>query len=130
VPGPRADRHLSDAMIKALLERDGVIGIVLYNRFLDSAWAPAQGKAAVGLDVVLRHVDHICQLAGDARHVAIGSDFDGGFGSEAIPRELDTVADLPRIGAALRGAGFAEADVAAVLGGNWLRKLGELLPED
>lgn len=128
VPGEREDRHLSDAMIKALVEREGVIGIVLYNRFLDSAWQPEQGKAAVGLDAVVRHIDHVCQIAGDARHVAIGSDFDGGFGSEAIPRELDTVADLPRLAAALRAAGFAEEDVAAVMGGNWLRTLERILP--
>jgi len=128
VPGPREQRHLSDRMIKALIERDGVIGIVLYNRFLDSSWTPARGKAAVGLDMVVRHIDHICQLASDARHVAIGSDFDGGFGSEAIPRELDSIADLPRLAEALRGAGFAEADVAAVMGGNWVRKLESFLP--
>jgi membrane dipeptidase len=128
VPGPREDRHLSDAMIQALIDRDAVIGLVLYNRFLISGWTLEQGKSAVGLDVVVRHVDHICQIAGDARHVAIGSDFDGGFGSEGIPRELDSIADMPRIGDALRSAGFGEADVAAVLGGNWLRKLDQILP--
>lgn len=128
LPGPRADRHLSDAMIKALIEHDGVIGIVLYNRFLDSTWTRERGKAGVGLDVVLRHIDHICQIAGDARHVAIGSDFDGGFGSEAIPHELDSVADLPRLGQALSDAGFSNDDVAAVMGRNWLRKLDQILP--
>jgi membrane dipeptidase len=128
VPGPNENRHLSNAMIKGLVERDGVIGVVLYNRFLDSSWTPKRGKDAVGLDLVVRHIDHICQLAGDARHVAIGSDFDGGFGSEAIPRELDTVADLPRLADALRRHGFAEDDVAAVMGRNWLRKLETLLP--
>jgi membrane dipeptidase len=129
VPGPREDRHLSDAMIKALIDRDAVIGMVLYNRFLDSAWTLEQGKSAVGLDVVLRHIDRICQIAGDARHVAIGSDFDGGFGSECIPREMDSIADMPRVGDALRSAGFSEADVAAVLGGNWLRKLEDILTQ-
>lgn len=128
VPGPHENRHLSDGMIKALIQRDSVIGVVLYNRFLDSAWTPASGKDAVGLDIVARHIDYICQIAGDARHVAIGSDFDGGFGSESIPRELDTIADLPRLADALRAHGFAEDDVAAVLGRNWLRTLEAILP--
>jgi membrane dipeptidase len=128
LPGPHADRHLSDTMIKALIERDAVIGVVLFNGFLDSTWTRGQDRAEVGLDVVVRHVDHICQLAGDARHVAIGSDFDGGFGREGIPREFDSIADLPLLADALRGAGFAEQDVAAVMGGNWLRKLKTILP--
>lgn len=129
VPRGRPDRHLSDAMIRALVERDAVIGVVLYNRFLDDDWTYEQGKAALGLDRVLRHIDHICQIAGDAAHVAIGSDFDGGFGAEGIPRELDSVADLPRIGAALRDAGFSAADTQAVLADNWLRILERTLPD-
>jgi membrane dipeptidase len=130
VPLGRPDRHLSDPMIRALVERDAVIGVVLYNRFLDDDWAYERGKSALGLDSALRHIDHICQIAGDARHVAIGSDFDGGFGAEAIPRELDSVADLGRIGAALRATGLGAADVEAVLSGNWLRILERTLPED
>lgn len=128
VPGPRADRHLSDAMITALVERDAVIGVVLYNRFLDSAWTLAAGKQAVTLADVVRHIDHICQLASDARHVGIGSDLDGGFGCEATPREIDSVADLPRIAEALQRAGYRDADIAAIMGNNWLRVLARVLP--
>lgn len=128
VTGERSDRQLSDAMIRALIERDAVIGAVLYNRFLDGSWTLERGKDALGLDMVVRHVDHICQIAGDARHVGIGSDFDGGFGREAIPRELDSVADLPRLAEALRHAGFAASDVAGIMGENWLRLLARALP--
>ncbi len=129
VQGERSDRQLSDAMIKALIERDAVIGAVLYNRFLDGSWTPERGKEALGLDTVVRHIDHICQIAGDARHVGIGSDFDGGFGREAIPRELDSVADLPQLAGALTNAGFAASDIEGVMGGNWLRLLERALPE-
>ena len=123
------DRQLSDAMIKALVARDGVIGAVLYNRFLQTGWTEAGGrKADVPLSVAVAHIRHICDLAGDARHVAIGSDFDGGFGSEAAPSEIDTVADLYRLGEALSTAGFSEADVEQVLSGNWLRLLRRGLP--
>ena len=123
------DRQLSDAMIKELVARDGVIGTVLYNRFLQTGWAEAGGrKEAVPLSVAVAHIRHICDLAGNARHVGIGSDFDGGFGSEAAPAEIDTVADLYRVGEALASAGFSEAEVEQVLSGNWLRLLRRGLP--
>lgn len=120
VPG---DRQLSDAMIRALAERDGVIGVVLSNRMLKKGWTRGDPKEAVTVWDVVRAIDYICQRVGDARHVGIGSDFDGGFGADETPAEFDTVADLPKIADALRQAGFAEADVEAVMGGNWLRIL-------
>lgn len=123
-----ADRHLSDAMIAALVRRDAVIGAVLFNGFLAASYQRGDPKERHGLDQLLRHVDHICQLAGDADHVAIGSDLDGGLGREQIPRELDSVADLPRVAEALSGAGFSDAQVAGIMGRNWLRLLERALP--
>ena len=128
VPNTRPDRHLSDAMLTALLERDAVIGTVLYNKFLQDYWTLDAGKAAVTLDTVVQHIDHICQLAGDARHVGIGSDLDGGFGVEGIPLEIDTIGDLPLIATALARHGYRSADIAAIMGGNWLRMLERVLP--
>ncbi|MEP7199968.1 MAG: membrane dipeptidase [Chloroflexota bacterium] len=123
------DRHLSDDMIRALIERDAVIGCVLYNRFLQDGWEPSKGKQAVTLkDDVMRHIDRICQMAGNAQHVGIGSDFDGGFGAQSIPAELDSVADLPKLADTLKSAGYKPADVEAVMGGNWIRMLKETLP--
>ncbi|NJK78874.1 MAG: peptidase M19 [Chloroflexaceae bacterium] len=124
-----ADRHLSDEMIKALIARDAVIGMVLYDLFLVDSYQKGQPKASIGLDAVLRHIDHICQIAGSTRHIGIGSDFDGGFGSESIPRELDTAADLPRIAEALLAHGYSQSDVDGMMGGNWLRVLERGLPE-
>jgi membrane dipeptidase len=122
------DRHLSDAMIQAIAARDGVIGTVLANPFLDPN-ARADRSLRVTLDAVVRHTDHICQLTGSAAHCAIGSDFDGGFGVESTPVELDSVADLGRIGDALSHAGYTAADVAAIMGDNWLRLLRRALPD-
>ncbi len=121
-------RQLSDPMIRALAVRDGVIGIVPYNRFLMPDWSPADGKEAVTLRDVAAAIDHVCQVVGDAAHVGLGSDFDGGFGAEAAPLGIDTVADLPRIADALAERGFAESDIAAVMAGNWLRVLRAALP--
>ncbi|MBU0704637.1 MAG: membrane dipeptidase [Chloroflexi bacterium] len=126
VPGPR---QLSDEMIHCLVERDGVIGIVLFNKFLRPGWKTGDRKDAVSLTDVVAAVDHVCQMVGDAAHVGLGSDFDGGFGAESAPAGLDTVADLARIGPALSEAGYSEEEVSAVLGGNWLRLLRVALPE-
>jgi len=125
----QTDRQLSDNMIHALVERDAVIGCVLYNRFLQPEWAAEKGKAAVTLkDDVMRHIDRVCQIAGNARHAGIGSDFDGGFGAQSIPAELDSVADLPKLAGVLGAAGYQPADVELIMGDNWLRVLRETLP--
>jgi membrane dipeptidase len=126
---PVPDRHLSDAMIRRLVERDGVIGVVPYNRFLKGGWLPEHGRAEVTLDRVLQQIDHLCQVAGDAQHTALGSDFDGGFGLDQIPTGLDSIADLRFIGEALERSGYRPADVDAILSGNWLRMLRRGLPE-
>jgi membrane dipeptidase len=121
-----SDRHLSDDMIRRLAERDGVMGIVLYNAFLSNTWKKGE---KLPLSVVIAAIDHVCQVTGSAAHVGLGSDFDGGFGLESIPDGLDTVGDLWTIGKALREHGYEEPDIAAVLGGNMIRKLRQTLPE-
>lgn len=122
------DRQLSDAMIRAIIARDGVIGAVLYNRFIKAGWDKSAQKDAVTLMDVVRHLQHICEIAGDARHIGIGSDFDGGFGMESAPREIDTVADLQKVGDALANARFADEEIQNILGGNWIRLLRRALP--
>jgi membrane dipeptidase len=122
------DRHLSDDMIRRLAERDGVIGVVLYNAFLRPDWRSGDDRTRVSLTRVVDVIDMICQLTGSSAHVGIGSDFDGGFGVEDIPAGMDTIADLWKIAGGLRERGFAEGDIAGILGGNMLRKLREVLP--
>jgi membrane dipeptidase len=125
------DRHLSDEMVKALIARDGVVGVVLYNAFLKQGWREAGAhKEAVSLATAVDHIQHMCDLAGDARHVGIGSDFDGGFGVESAPREIDTVADLQKLGEALSAANFGDEAIVSILSGNWLRILRKALPAD
>jgi membrane dipeptidase len=121
------DRHLSDDMIRALVERDGVIGIVAANPFLDGMWR-RDNRFDVHLERMVQHIDHICQLTGDALHVGLGSDIDGGFGRDETPVELETVADMPMLADALCGAGYSEEDVVRIMGGNWQRFLERALP--
>lgn len=122
-----SDRHLSDAMIRRLAERDGVIGVVMFNAFLLNGWRRSDGKRAVTLATVADAIDHVCQVTGSAAHVGLGSDFDGGFGAESIPAEIDTVADLWRITDVLLERGYSRDDITAIMGGNMLRKLREAL---
>lgn len=120
------DRHLSDEMILALVERGGVIGINLFSKFLIPPEELANRKATLA-DAV-RHIRHICELAGNARHVGIGSDLDGGFGRELVPVEIESAADLPHLADALSAAGFTDSDITAILGENWRRYFATHLP--
>ena len=125
VPG---ERHLSDEQIQRIGERDGVIGVVLFNAFLRAGYGKGDAKQSVTLAHVVAHVDHICQILGDANHVGIGSDLDGGFGAADIPAEMDSIADLPLIATRLLEYGYEQKDVANIMGGNWLNLLRRTLP--
>jgi membrane dipeptidase len=128
VPGYTGNRLLSDAVIRGILERDGIIGVVPLNRFLSFEWKFGDRREAVTLEMLAAHVDRICQLAGDARHAALGSDFDGGFGLSSVPAGVDTIADLQKLSSILVSKGYNDEQVAAVLGKNWLRHLQTFLP--
>jgi membrane dipeptidase len=121
------DRQLSDDMIRAIVSRGGVIGINFYDKFL---LPPVEyGKRRATLADVVTHVEHICDLAGNATCVGLGTDMDGGLGREQIPEEIRTSADLPRVGDALSAAGFGDEDVARIKGLNWLHFFHRALPE-
>ncbi len=117
------NRHLSDEMIKALIQRDGVIGTLIFNKFLLKGWETGYPKDAATVETVVSAIDYVCQIAGDARHVGIGTDFDGGFGMKSTPVGFDTVADLHIIAPALERRGYSAADVELIMNGNWLRVL-------
>lgn len=124
-----SNRHLTDQVIQGLLDRSGMIGIVVPNGFLRSDWEAAGGRSSVTLEYVVAQIDYICQLAGDAHHVGIGSDFDGGFGLQSVPIDVDTIADLRKVIPILSQKGYTQADISAIVGGNWLAYLNKALPE-
>ncbi len=125
-PSPRC---LPAALIQRLAERDGVMGIMVYNRFLRQDWQPRDPKRQVSAAHWVDAVDYVCQLTGTVAHVGLGSNIDGGYPLAALPNELDTASDLWLLRRHLRARGFSEAETAAILGGNMLRKLKESLPD-
>jgi membrane dipeptidase len=119
VPG---DRQLTDEQIRFLIERDAVIGAAFDAWMLYPGWISDQtSNTVVSLEAVVDHIDHVCQLAGNVRHSALGTDLDGGFGTEQTPHDLNTIADLQKIPTLLLKRGYAESDVEAVMHGNWIR---------
>ena len=121
-------RQLTDEMIRAIVERDGVIGATLGNWQLDQEWRVGHANAVtVTLERYVDHIEHMCDLAGGTGHVGIGSDLDGGTGSDEFPQDLDTIVDLQRIPEVLSRRGFGDDDIVAFMHGNWLRFTRRLL---
>lgn len=114
-------RQLTDEQTKRLVARGAVIGIALDTWMLYPNWVRGVTQAAVPLETMCDHIDRVCQLAGNARHVGVGTDLDGGFGREQSPSDLDTIADLQRVPDMLRRRGYKDSDVEAIMVGNWVR---------
>lgn len=130
LPGVTSNRFFSDRLIEKIIERDGVVGVAPFNTYLKAGWVTKKNsRAEVPLEILVNHLDHICQIAGDALHAGIGSDFDGGFGLESIPDGMDTIADLQQLAAPLQARGYSQTDVENILGGNWLACLQRDLPQ-
>jgi membrane dipeptidase len=116
------ERQFSDEQIRALVERDAVTGVALDAWMLHPDWCDDPGRANPATFAnVADNIDHLCQVAGDTRHAAIGSDLDGGYGREQSPADLDTIADLQKLTGILEVRGYSSSDIANVMHGNWLR---------
>jgi membrane dipeptidase len=123
-------RQLADDQIRALVERDAVIGAALDCWMLAPDWMQGQTTSEASgprLETVVEHIDHVCQIAGNARHVGLGSDLDGGFGREQSPCDLDTIADVGRLAELLQKRGWNEEDIKNFAHGNFLRILRRAL---
>jgi membrane dipeptidase len=118
------NRQFSDEQIKILIEREAVIGSALDAWMLVPNWVRKQStplEMNCDLEKAIDHIDHICQLAGNTHHVAIGSDLDGAFGKEQCPYDLETIADLQKIPSLLKKRGYTDEDIDNIMHGNWLR---------
>jgi membrane dipeptidase len=120
------NRQFSDEQFKELISRGAVIGGVLDAWMMVPNWVRGVSTPRAmncRLEIVIDHMDHICQLAGNAIHVGIGSDLDGAFGKEQSPYDLETIADLQNIPGLLKKRGYTDDDIKNVMHGNWLRFL-------
>ena len=120
------NRQFSDEMIRALVEREAVIGIALDAWMMVPDWIRGTSDPVsrnVTLDIMVDNIDHVCQLAGNSLHAGIGSDLDGAFGTEQCPHDLDTIADLQKLPKLLKARGYGEEDVRNILHGNFVRFL-------
>ena len=116
-------RQFSDDQLHALIARGAVIGAAFDAWMLVPGWV--RGKttpqsSGVRLDHVVDHIDHICQLAGNARHAGIGSDLDGCFGTEQTPQDLDTIADLDKLRGILAARGYTAEDIEGICWRNFV----------
>ena len=119
-------RQFTDDQLKALIDRGGVIGAALDAWMLVPNWnrgTTLPEHTGVSLRHMVDHMDHICQLAGNSLHSAVGTDLDGGFGKEQGPTDLDTIADLQTVPGLLRERGYSEDDILNIMHRNWIRFL-------
>ena len=117
------NRQFADDQILELINRKAVIGIALDAWMMVPDWIRGESTPKsmnVTLDLMINNIDHICQLAGNADHVGIGTDLDGAFGKEQCPADLDTIADLQKVPEKLRTKGYSETDIEKILSGNFL----------
>ena len=117
LPGYDGNRLIPEDVIRGIIDRDGIIGVIPFCKFLDNGWKKGYRREKISLETLAAHIDHICQMAGDAHHVGLGSDSDGGFGLEFAPADVDTIADLQKLAPILTTKGYNNEEIAAVLGG-------------
>lgn len=121
-------RQFSDEQYRAVIERDGVIGIAFDIIMLQHGFVRRHSPLTAGIETAVENIDIVCQLAGDAKHVGIGSDLDGGFGADQTPFDLDRISDLQRLPELLDERGYSAEDIADILHGNWFRFFSQVLP--
>jgi membrane dipeptidase len=117
-------RQLTDEQIKRLISRGAVIGAAFDAWMLYPGWVRGQTtpeQSGAKIETVVSHIDRVCQIAGNARHAAIGSDLDGGFGREQSPLDLDTIADLQRLPDLLSARGYDQESIEGIMHANWIR---------
>jgi membrane dipeptidase len=124
------ERQFDDNQIKALLERGSVIGMafdawMMYPDWKRGVTTPA--SSGLQLEAIVNHIDHICQLAGNSKHVMLGSDLDGGFGKEQCPLDIETIADLQKLDDILLKRGYTSEDIECIFSKNGLCFLNENL---
>jgi membrane dipeptidase len=119
-------RQFADEQVKALAARDAVIGMAFDTWMLKPNWKAGE---EVSITTVVDQIDYVRKLTGTTRHIAIGSDLDGGYGTEQSPKELGTIAGIQQLIPMLRERDYSEAEIEGIFYGNWTRLFLEALPQ-
>ena len=125
------NRQYSDEQIKAIIERNGIIGVALDAWMMVPNWERGVSDPIsmnCNLEITIDNIDHICQLAGNTNHIGIGSDLDGAFGREQCPYDLETIADLQKIVFLLEKRGYKDFDIKKIMHQNWIDFMLKHLP--
>lgn len=120
------NRQFADDQIKAVIERGGILGMAFDAIMMVPGWVHLRSKPAdfqLKIERICDHIDHICQLAGSAKHVGIGTDLDGGYGTEQTPMDLNSIADLQVLPGLLRSRGYSQDDVEDICWRNFVNFL-------
>lgn len=117
------NRQFTDEQFKEIIRRGAVIGLPLDTWMMVPNWVRGESDPMtmkVDLNVMIDHLVHICSLAGNTNHVGIGTDLDGGFGTEQSPMDIKTIADLQKIPDLLLKRGFSNDDITKICHQNWI----------
>jgi len=117
------NRQFSDDQIKEVINRGGVLGMAFDGIMMVPGWKHLRSKPGdfqLKIERICDHIDHICQIAGNATHVGIGTDLDGGFGTEQTPMDLNSIADLQTLPGLLNKRGYTQKDIVGIMSGNFV----------
>jgi membrane dipeptidase len=117
------NRQFTDEQFREIIRRGAVIGLPLDAWMMVPNWVRGESDPMtmkVDLNVMIDHLIHICSLAGNTNHVGIGTDLDGGFGTEQSPMDIKTIADLQKIPDLLLKRGFSNDDITKICHQNWI----------
>jgi membrane dipeptidase len=126
------NRQFADDQIKAVVERGGVLGMAFDAIMMVPGWRHLKSKPAdyqLKIERICDHIDHICQLAGSAKHVGIGTDLDGGYGTDQMPMDMNSIADLQTIPGLLKARGYSNEDVEGIMWKNFVDLLRRVWTE-
>lgn len=120
------NRQFADDQIRAVIERGGILGMAFDAIMMVPGWVHRRSRPTdfqLKVERICEHIDHVCQLAGNAKHVGIGTDLDGGYGTEQTPMDLNSIADLQSLPGLLRTRGYSADDIEDICWRNFVNFL-------
>ncbi len=129
MPEHEFNRLLSDRVIHGVLERGGIIGVVPFNTFLKDGWlVEKSNRDEVSLTHLVNHIDHICQLAGDASTWASARTSMAVLAYSLRQKRSIPLSICKNWCQYCLSRGYSDEDASAILGGNWIEFLKRSLP--